>query len=71
MKNELLKDKRFGSIEEVRAAVEAAVRFYNEERPHMSIDMLTPKQVAQQVGEINKRWVSKREECIKDKLGVA
>ena len=41
MKNELLKDKRFGSIEEVRAAVEAAVRFYNEERPHMSIDMLT------------------------------
>lgn len=71
MKNELLKDKRFGTIEEVRAAVGAAVRFYNEERPHMSIDMLTPKQAAQQVGEINKCWVSKRENFIKDKQSVA
>ena len=71
MKNELLKDKRFGSINEVRAAVAAAVRFYNEERPHMSIDMLTPKQAARCVGEINKRWVSKREECIKRKQDVA
>ena len=71
MKNELLKDKRFGSINEVRAAVAAAVRFYNEERPHMSIDMLTPKQAARCVGEINKRWVSKREECIKGKQDVA
>ena len=71
MKNELLKDKRFGSIDEVRAAVAAAVRFYNEERPHMSIDMLTPKQAAQCVGEINKRWVSKREAFIKGKQDVA
>ena len=42
MKNELLKGKAFGTIEEVRKAVSAAVDFYNNRRPHMSIDMLTP-----------------------------
>ncbi len=42
IKNELLKEMSFGSIGEVRDAVESAVRFYNNERPHMSINMLTP-----------------------------
>ena len=70
MKNELLKGKRFSSTDDVEAAVEAAVRFYNEERPHMSIDMLTPRQAALCVGEINKRWISKRELCIKEKQQI-
>jgi transposase InsO family protein len=42
MKNELLKDIAFHNIEEVKAAVSVAVDFYNNERPHMSIDMMTP-----------------------------
>ena len=37
----------------------------------MNIDMLTPKQAARCVGEINKRWVSKREEFIKGKQDIA
>lgn len=42
MKNELLKGMRFTNIDEVIAAVARAVDFYNNERPHMSIDMMTP-----------------------------
>ena len=46
MKNELLKDMVFHDIGQVRLAVSAAVKFYNEERPHMSIDMMTPMEAA-------------------------
>lgn len=65
MKNELLKGMRFHSIREVEEAVEKAVRFYNEERPHMSIDMMTPREAALHVGELTKRWTSLREIHIK------
>ena len=67
MKNELLKGMRFTSISEVIAAVARAVDFYNNERPHMSIDMMTPAMAAFCEGEITKRWISLREEAIKKK----
>ena len=66
MKNELLKGMRFHSIKEVEVAVGKAVRFYNEERPHMSIDMMTPREAALHVGELTKRWTSLRENHIKE-----
>ena len=66
MKNELLKGMRFHSINEVEDAVAKAVRFYNEERPHMSIDMMTPREAALHVGELTKRWTSLREIHIKE-----
>lgn len=65
MKNELLKGMRFTSINKVIEAVQKAVHFYNEERPHMSIDMMTPKEAASHIGEIRKRWKSYRESYIK------
>ena len=68
MKNELLKDCIFKNIEQVREAVESAVQFYNKERPHMSIDMMTPQEAAKCVGEINKRWISYRSIAIKGRL---
>ena len=64
MKNELLKDMRFTSLEEVIAAVTRAVDFYNNERPHMSIDMMTPAQAATCEGAIKKWWISYREQAI-------
>ena len=64
MKNELLKGMRFESIEEVIAAVAGAVDFYNNERPHMSIDMMTPVQAASYEGDIKKCWFSYREQAI-------
>ena len=54
MKNELLKGKRFTDIEEVREAVVRSVDFYNNERPHMSIDMKTPAEAALCEGELTK-----------------
>lgn len=66
IKDELLKGLRFTCIEEVRAALEVAVSFYNTQRPHMSIDMMTPEQAAQCNGEIRKWWRSYRDEAIKN-----
>lgn len=67
MKNELLKDMRFSSIGGVIQAVARAVAFYNEERPHMSLDMMTPQEAASCTGEIPKKWTSYREKWIKDR----
>lgn len=65
IKNELLKDMEFFSIGGVKTAVEAAIDFYNNERPHMSLDGMTPAEASGLVGEIKKRWTSYRENAIK------
>lgn len=66
MKNELLKGMRFTSLAEVVVSISAAVAFYNQQRPHMSIDMMTPCQAAACTGEQKKRWMSYRELYIKE-----
>ncbi|MDD6125088.1 MAG: integrase core domain-containing protein, partial [Paraprevotella sp.] len=50
----------FYSIDDVRKAVKAAVEFYNHERPHMSLDGMTPDEAAMCEGEIRKKWCSYR-----------
>ena len=66
IKNEQLKDVRLHSLAQAEEAVEAAVDFYNNQRPHMSLDMMTPAQAAKCHGEIDKRWHSYREAAIKN-----
>ena len=66
IKNELLKDIAFFSIDEVRTAVEKAVDFYNNERPHMSLDWLTPSEAAKMEGPIEKKWHSYKETYLKN-----
>lgn len=61
IKNELLQGMRFKSIEEVQQAVAIAVHFYNNERPHMSLNMSTPVQAGRMEGPIKKKWISYRE----------
>lgn len=68
MKNELLRGMVFYTIDEVRNAVEKAIDFYNNERPHMSINMMTPSHAALCRSEITKSWMSYREKAIKEKL---
>jgi len=68
IKNELLKGMKFCSIEELKAALKVAVDFYNNERPHWSLDGMTPRQASKQEGEIKKRWKSYREIAIRSKL---
>ena len=53
IKNELLQGMRFSSIQVVR-----------NERPHMSLDMLTPVQAGEMQGPIRKRWISYREKYL-------
>ena len=65
MKNELLKDKVFWNIGEVTSAVAAAVDFYNNQRPHMSVGMLTPTEAAATTGNRNMKWKSHRQAAIK------
>ena len=65
IKEEFLKGIRFRSLTEVRDAIAKAVEFYNNERPHMSNDMMTPAQAAKCNGELRKWWRSYRDEAIK------
>lgn len=67
IKNELLKGMEFYTIEEVRAALKVAVDFYNNERPHWSLDGMTPSQARKMEGDIKKRWNSFREIAIRSK----
>ena len=62
IKNELLKDMDFFSIKEVREAV----TFYNNERPHMNLDGMTPAEATLCKGEIRKMWCSYREKALKN-----
>lgn len=55
LKGELL-EKRFESFPEARTAIDEAVTIYNDLRPHLSIDMLTPEDAHQRTGEIKRRW---------------
>jgi transposase InsO family protein len=70
MKNELLKDMRFSCIDEVIPAVARAVDFYNNDRPHMSIDMMTPAEASLCEGEIKKHWISYREKAIRERKAL-
>ena len=71
VKNELLHGKTFTSIRQVTDAVRKAVRFYNEERPHSSINMLTPNQAHQTEGKLKKHWHSYRDDAIEKQKKVA
>lgn len=65
LKNELFMGLSFVSLHEVKEALERAVYFYNNLRPHGSIGMLTPKEAAKQKGDLKKNWTSYREKYIK------
>lgn len=65
IKNELLMGQSFCSLSEVKSAIRTAVDFYNHERPHLSLDGMTPAEAATMTGTIKKRWTSYRETAIK------
>ena len=65
VKNELLQGMSFFSIQEVRKALKVAIDFYNNERPHMSLEWRTPAEAALCTGELKKKWTSYRENAIK------
>ena len=58
LKTEFLNHHRFKNITQVRLRVETAIVFYNNQRPHRSLDMMTPVQAREKTGKIKKRWKS-------------
>jgi len=67
LKNELFRGMRFDSVSQVREALDKALRFYNYERPHLSLNRLTPSQACRQTGRFKREWVSYRERAIDSK----
>lgn len=53
LKDELLKGMVL-NLKEVRAALSIVIPFYNRERPHMSLNGMTPQEVSGMQGEIPK-----------------
>lgn len=64
LKNELFKDMTFTDILQVRAAMDKAIMFYNHERPHLSLEMRTPAEAANETGRFRRQWTSYRERAI-------
>ena len=71
VKNEMLHGQTFTSLRQVTEAVKNAVQFYNEERPHSSIDYHTPDEAHTMQGEMKRHWHSWREDAIKRQNAVA
>ncbi len=64
LKNELFQDKEFHDIDEVREGMRTVVPFYNNKRPHRSIEMLAPIEAAGRSGRFRRGWMSYREKAI-------
>ena len=69
IKNELLRGERFTSVRQVRETLARRIRFYNEERPHMSLNMCTPLECRNMTGVIYKKWDRKQEKYLKPENG--
>ena len=56
LKQEWINYMEFKDIEEAQEKISNIIDFYNNERPHSSIDMLTPNVAHALVGSIQRRW---------------
>lgn len=52
----IYKEKHFKTIAQAAFRLERYINFYNEQRPHSSIDMKVPSQVHEEYGFQNNRW---------------
>ena len=59
LKEEFALDKDFENFENAQAAVENAIKTYNQLRPHASCNYLTPDQAHQQQGLLKSKWKKK------------
>lgn len=66
LKDELL-EKIYINYQKAKQAIAAAISIYNYQRPHSSIDMLTPIEAHLREGELKRRWknyYSKKKEVV-------
>jgi putative transposase len=50
------KELSFTTIEAAKVAIKKFIDFYNNQRPHRSIDWLTPNEAYQREGELKRHW---------------
>lgn len=65
IKNELLAGLTFTQISDIANILPQRIDYYNNRRPHMSLDRMTPAQALMHTGELRKDWNSLRDEAIK------
>jgi putative transposase len=59
IKEEMLSNRIFDTFELAKQAINGAVKEYNEVRPHLSINLLTPEKAHKMTGDIPKKWKKK------------
>lgn len=67
IKNELLCNERFYSFDSMYRSIKRAIEFFNTERPHLSLNMMTPAEASRCTGEQTLLWRSFRRNAIKRK----
>jgi len=72
IKTEWLYDMELKDYNDTYKAIEQIVRIYNSERPHSSVDMLTPDQAHKQTGKLKRLWKSYKKEtgCQQDNHSI-
>ncbi|SEN85340.1 Integrase core domain-containing protein, partial [Chitinophaga rupis] len=70
LKSEFDLARQFNNYEEAASAVTAAIRIYNQQRPHASCNYLTPEQAATQKGTLLSRWKTRKKTNCKPKSGL-
>ncbi|WP_232058299.1 IS3 family transposase [Nibribacter ruber] len=55
LKEELL-ERTYPTFQEAQSAVATAISIYNHQRPHLSVDMLTPADAHGREGELRRHW---------------
>lgn len=56
LKDEWLNQMKLQSLGEASRQLQQIIRIYNEQRPHASLDMMTPEYAHNQSGEFKKHW---------------
>lgn len=70
LKSEFDLARQFNNYEEAAGAVTAAIRIYNQQRPHASCNYLTPEQAATQNGTLPARWKKREKPDCKPQSGL-
>jgi putative transposase len=58
IKEEFTDDRQmnFSNLEQSKIQVRKYVDFYNQERPHQNVDMLTPNEAHERTGSLKRKW---------------
>ncbi len=61
----------FCNLQKAKTNIKTIIDFYNNQRPHSSVEMLTPSQAYKGYGELRRMWKNyRKEKYIKEKMNV-